>query len=365
MSSGAFDVFPREPPSGRAVGRRCGRGVVRDRFGPGLVSSRHDPSGPRRRALAADDVAPGFWLGDPPGDRPAKNADGLSCAFCRRTSSGVLPVRGRRRGPCEVGRGGYLVRGDFAPSRGSSFGNPGSSLHRGCLRGGSGADAWCSLSGELPRVSSGSTARSCSLGSFPQRPLSGVLGRTARNALFRECGVGHRAGAPRLRRFRQAWDPIRRAMVHFVWWQHQADAERIIRAPGRSAVGTQRDGRPRWGKSIGPPGHRALPAAGLRTSRWRCTGSAALAYLPFVLCRWFAELTATSATRFGDLRTFAFTHTWKRTLLSRCLCTRRQGHGRKASVKCTSSAPGRAAKTVESRGLEPRGHGGSAQPIRR
>jgi hypothetical protein len=127
----------------------------------------------------------------------------------------------------------------------------------------------------------------------------------------------------------------------------------------------EREDRSRWG---GPTARRATvrcPRQVFGPGPGSCTGSATLGCLAFGLCRRFAPPAATSATRFGDSRTFAFTHTWKRTLLSRCLCTREQGHGRTASVKSTSSAPGRAAKTVESRGLEPQGHDGSAQPIRR
>lgn len=132
------------------------------------------------------------------------------------------------------------------------------------------------------------------------------------------------------------------------------------------------------------PVHRALPAAGLRT-RCSCVPvrQPPSACRPFAdspehasrqrslrgcsqqVCRSSAEPTATSGTRSVDSRLFAPTHTWKQTLLSRCLCTREQGHGRKASVKVTSSAPGRAANTVESGGLEPQGHDGSAQPVRR
>jgi hypothetical protein len=188
------------------------------------------------------------------------------------------------------------------------------------------------------------------------------LGEVARDALLRKSSAWRPVRAHRLRRYRQACKPIRLS------FPFGGDTGRVPKTSDEFwsvALPMGMSERAPVGSAHSLPGHRAPPAAGLRTRRWWRTGSATLGSLAFTLCRWLATPAATSATRSGDSRTFALTHTWKRTLLSRCLCTREQGHGRTASGKFTSSAPGRAAKTVKSGGLEPRGHDGSAQPIRR
>lgn len=104
------------------------------------------------------------------------------------------------------------------------------------------------------------------------------------------------------------------------------------------------------------------PTAGPRTRGTGCTGPS-----PLGSCRSLTRVIALRRRRReapGGPTPFAFVHERERTLLPRCLWTREQGHGRRAPVEVTSPAPGRAAKTVKTGGLEPRGQDGSTQPIR-